>query len=106
MGGTTQTRGGVLIAPVGLPKQPQSLIRFQKTDNVMTAETLMSVRTVMLQPGLAKKTVNCRKYRRLQGLFRDLDPAGIYLDRLCADLHGCTQFRRTGASSRKTLPGL
>ncbi|MCX2722791.1 protein-L-isoaspartate(D-aspartate) O-methyltransferase [Roseibium salinum] len=47
--------GGVLIAPVGLPKQPQSLIRFQKTDNVMTAETLMSVRTVMLQPGLAKK---------------------------------------------------
>lgn len=47
--------GGILIAPVGTPNQPQSLIRYQKTDNVMTAETLMSVRTVMLQPGLAKK---------------------------------------------------
>ncbi len=47
--------GGLLIAPVGQSKQPQSLIRFQKTDNVMTAETLMTVRTVMLQPGLAKK---------------------------------------------------
>ncbi|WP_298815248.1 protein-L-isoaspartate(D-aspartate) O-methyltransferase [uncultured Roseibium sp.] len=47
--------GGILIAPVGKTKQPQPLIRFQKTDNVMTAETLTTIRTVMLQHGLAKK---------------------------------------------------
>jgi len=47
--------GGLLIAPIGTAKRAQSLIRFQKTESVMTAETLMSVRTVMLQPGLAKK---------------------------------------------------
>ncbi|WP_299470562.1 protein-L-isoaspartate(D-aspartate) O-methyltransferase [uncultured Roseibium sp.] len=47
--------GGVLVAPVGQPKQPQSLIRFVKSESVMTAETLMPIRTVMLQPGLALK---------------------------------------------------
>lgn len=47
--------GGLLLAPVGSAKQVQSLIRFQKADGVMTAETLMSLRTVMLQPGVAKK---------------------------------------------------
>lgn len=47
--------GGYLIVPVGKARQPQSLIRFQKTETVMTAETLMMVRTVMLQSGLAKK---------------------------------------------------
>jgi protein-L-isoaspartate(D-aspartate) O-methyltransferase len=47
--------GGYLVAAIGRPKEVQSLIRFQKTDNVMTAENLMPVRTVMLQPGLAKK---------------------------------------------------
>lgn len=47
--------GGYLIVPVGKVRQPQSLIRFQKTETVMTAETLMMVRTVMLQSGLAKK---------------------------------------------------
>ncbi|PVB63803.1 protein-L-isoaspartate O-methyltransferase [Labrenzia sp. 011] len=47
--------GGILIAPIGKAKQPQSLKRFHKTENDTTAETLMSVRTVMLQPGLAKK---------------------------------------------------
>jgi len=47
--------GGFLIVPVGKARQPQSLIRFQKTETVMTAETLMMVRTVMLQRGLAKK---------------------------------------------------
>jgi protein-L-isoaspartate(D-aspartate) O-methyltransferase len=47
--------GGYLIAPVGKARQPQALIRFQKTDTVMTAETLMMVRTVMLRRGLAKK---------------------------------------------------
>ncbi|ASP32735.1 protein-L-isoaspartate(D-aspartate) O-methyltransferase [Labrenzia sp. VG12] len=46
--------GGYLLAPVGSSKQVQSLIRFQKADGVMTAETLMSLRTVMLQPGVAK----------------------------------------------------
>jgi len=47
--------GGELVAPIGRPNQEQSLIKFQKSDGVMTAETLMQVRTVMLQPGLAKK---------------------------------------------------
>lgn len=47
--------GGILIAPVGQAMQPQSLIRFVKTESVMTAETLMPVRTVMLQPGVAKR---------------------------------------------------
>ena len=47
--------GGVLVAPVGKAKQAQSLIKFQKTESVVTAETLMMVRTVMLQPGIAKK---------------------------------------------------
>jgi len=47
--------GGYLIVPVGKARQPQTLIRFQKTETVMTAETLMMVRTVMLQRGLAKK---------------------------------------------------
>jgi len=47
--------GGLLVAPVGGAKQIQSLIRFQKSEGVMTAETLMPVRTVMLQRGLAKK---------------------------------------------------
>ncbi|MBN9670478.1 protein-L-isoaspartate(D-aspartate) O-methyltransferase [Roseibium aggregatum] len=47
--------GGYLVAPVGKPKQPQSLIKFHKADNVMTAETLVQIRTVMLQPGLANK---------------------------------------------------
>jgi len=47
--------GGLLVAPIGQANQVQSLIRFQKTDDIMTAETLMPVRTVMLQPGLAKK---------------------------------------------------
>ncbi|WP_422376297.1 protein-L-isoaspartate(D-aspartate) O-methyltransferase [Roseibium sp.] len=46
--------GGYLLAPVGSSKQVQSLIRFQKADGVMTAETLMSLRTVMLQRGVAK----------------------------------------------------
>lgn len=46
--------GGYLLAPVGGSKQVQSLIRFQKADGVMTAETLMTLRTVMLQPGVAK----------------------------------------------------
>lgn len=46
--------GGILIAPVGQSMQPQSLIRFVKTESVMTAETLMPVRTVMLQPGVAQ----------------------------------------------------
>ncbi|GAB4521359.1 MAG: protein-L-isoaspartate(D-aspartate) O-methyltransferase [Roseibium sp.] len=47
--------GGLLIAPVGKPKQPQSLIRFHKADGVMTGESLMTLRTVMLRPGLARK---------------------------------------------------
>lgn len=47
--------GGFLVAPIGKPKEPQSLIRFQKSDNVMTAETLITVRTVMLQPGAASR---------------------------------------------------
>jgi protein-L-isoaspartate(D-aspartate) O-methyltransferase len=47
--------GGLLIAPVGKPKQAQSLIRFHKADGVMTGESLMPVRTVMLQAGLARK---------------------------------------------------
>ncbi|WP_269582191.1 protein-L-isoaspartate(D-aspartate) O-methyltransferase [Roseibium sp. Sym1] len=47
--------GGLLIAPVGQMNQVQSLIKFQKTEGIMTAETLMQVRTVMLQAGLAKK---------------------------------------------------
>lgn len=47
--------GGLLIAAIGKAKQAQSLIRFHKSENVMTAEHLMSVRTVMLQPALAKK---------------------------------------------------
>ncbi|TYC50346.1 protein-L-isoaspartate(D-aspartate) O-methyltransferase [Rhodobacterales bacterium] len=47
--------GGFIVAPVGRSKQPQSLIRFRKNSDVMTAEHLMTVRTVMLQPGLAKK---------------------------------------------------
>ncbi|TYC65811.1 protein-L-isoaspartate(D-aspartate) O-methyltransferase [Stappia sp. BW2] len=47
--------GGILVAPVGKAKQPQALIKFQKTESVVTAETLMMVRTVMLQPGIAKK---------------------------------------------------
>ncbi|MCV0425491.1 MAG: protein-L-isoaspartate(D-aspartate) O-methyltransferase [Roseibium sp.] len=47
--------GGLLIAPVGKENEIQSLIRFQKTENVMTAETLMTVRTVMLRPGIALK---------------------------------------------------
>ncbi|MEM9635359.1 MAG: protein-L-isoaspartate(D-aspartate) O-methyltransferase [Pseudomonadota bacterium] len=48
--------GGFLIAPVGKANELQSLIRFQKTENVMTAETLLTVRTVMLRPGIALKT--------------------------------------------------
>ena len=47
--------GGILVAPIGQAGQPQSLIRFQKVRSVMTADTLMPVRTVMLQPGIAKK---------------------------------------------------
>jgi protein-L-isoaspartate(D-aspartate) O-methyltransferase len=47
--------GGLLVAPLGKPREVQSLIRFQKTESVMTAEALMPVRTVMLQPGLARK---------------------------------------------------
>ncbi|MEP1934596.1 MAG: protein-L-isoaspartate(D-aspartate) O-methyltransferase [Roseibium sp.] len=47
--------GGLLIAPVGLAKQPQELIRYQKGDNVLSAEDLMNLKTVMLQPGLAHK---------------------------------------------------
>ena len=47
--------GGILIAPVGQAKKAQPLIKFQKTESVVTAETLMMVRTVMLQPGIAKK---------------------------------------------------
>lgn len=47
--------GGVLVAPIGQANQVQSLIRFQKNEGIMTAETLMPVRTVMLLPGLAKK---------------------------------------------------
>jgi protein-L-isoaspartate(D-aspartate) O-methyltransferase len=47
--------GGFLIAPVGKANELQSLIRFQKTENVMTAETLLTVRTVMLRPGIALK---------------------------------------------------
>lgn len=47
--------GGVLVAPIGKPNQLQSLIRFQKTDDVMTAETLSPLRTVMLRPGVARK---------------------------------------------------
>lgn len=47
--------GGFLVAAVGRPKEVQSLIRFQKNENVMTGENLMPVRTVMLQPGVAKK---------------------------------------------------
>ncbi|MES0882154.1 protein-L-isoaspartate(D-aspartate) O-methyltransferase [Roseibium sp. SCP14] len=47
--------GGYLIAPVGKANEVQSLIRFQKTENVMTAETLLTVRTVMLRPGIALK---------------------------------------------------
>ncbi|MEM8703339.1 MAG: protein-L-isoaspartate(D-aspartate) O-methyltransferase [Pseudomonadota bacterium] len=47
--------GGLLLAPIGQAKQPQSLIRFTKSESVMTADTLMQVRTVMLQPGIAMK---------------------------------------------------
>ncbi|GAB2187022.1 protein-L-isoaspartate(D-aspartate) O-methyltransferase [Roseibium sp. LAB1] len=47
--------GGILVAPVGKANQPQTLIKYQKTESVVTAETLMMVRTVMLQPGIAKK---------------------------------------------------
>ncbi|MES0808797.1 protein-L-isoaspartate(D-aspartate) O-methyltransferase [Roseibium sp. SCPC15] len=47
--------GGYLIAPVGKANEVQSLIRFQKTENVMTAETLLTIRTVMLRPGIALK---------------------------------------------------
>ncbi|WP_305985541.1 protein-L-isoaspartate(D-aspartate) O-methyltransferase [Roseibium sp. MMSF_3544] len=47
--------GGILVAPVGQANQPQSLIRFVKTESVMTAETLMPIRTVMLRPGVALK---------------------------------------------------
>ena len=47
--------GGLLLAAVGKPREQQSLIRFQKTEDVMTAETLMSVRSVMLQPDVAQK---------------------------------------------------
>jgi len=47
--------GGMLVAPVGRMNEVQSLIRFQKNEGIMTAETLMPVRTVMLQSGLAKK---------------------------------------------------
>ena len=47
--------GGLLVAPVGKENQVQSLIRFQKTENVMTAETLTTVRTVMLRRGIALK---------------------------------------------------
>lgn len=46
--------GGLLVAPVGKKNQLQSLIRFTKSENVMTAETLLPLRTVMLQSGLAK----------------------------------------------------
>ena len=47
--------GGILLAPVGQANQAQSLIRFVKSESVMTAETLMPIRTVMLQPGIAKR---------------------------------------------------
>ncbi|WP_428641454.1 protein-L-isoaspartate(D-aspartate) O-methyltransferase [Roseibium sp.] len=47
--------GGLLIAPLGKAREPQSLIRFQKSESVMTAENLITIRTVMMQPGLAKK---------------------------------------------------
>ncbi len=46
---------GILIAPVGQAREPQILTKFRKTDGVLTAESLQSVRTVMLQPGLALK---------------------------------------------------
>lgn len=47
--------GGRLVAAVGKAKTPQILIRYQKTDNMVTAEDLMPLRTVMLVPGEAKK---------------------------------------------------
>ena len=46
---------GLLVAPVGLAKQPQTLIRFQKGDNVVSADDITPLRTVMLQPGFAQK---------------------------------------------------
>ncbi len=47
--------GGLLVAPVGRANEVQSLIRYQKTESVVTAEHLTAIRTVMLRPGLAKK---------------------------------------------------
>lgn len=47
--------GGYLVAPLGKANEPQSLIRFKKSDDVMTAENLTTVRSVTMRPGLAKK---------------------------------------------------
>lgn len=47
--------GGLLIAPVGKAKQPQILIRYQKGENVVSADDLKELRTVMLVPGIAAK---------------------------------------------------
>ena len=46
--------GGVMIAPVGLPNQKQTLLKVIKTEKVLDIKELMSVRFVQMKEGLVK----------------------------------------------------
>ena len=46
--------GGVMIAPVGLPNQKQTLLKVIKTEKGLDIKELMSVRFVQMKEGLVK----------------------------------------------------
>ncbi len=46
--------GGIMIVPVGLPNQKQSLLKIVKTEKGLDIEELMSVRFVQMKEGLVK----------------------------------------------------
>ena len=47
--------GGIMVIPVGLPNQKQSLLKVTKTEKGLDIKELMSVRFVQMEEGLVKK---------------------------------------------------